>query len=92
MWYDEGPSCFGRKAVLKMCDLPYQLYELNHTIRVALEEPHEERRWINGEDIFKDIMQDNPKGDTGLSSDDFQLALVHAAKRNPMEIEIFSLS
>jgi hypothetical protein len=37
LWYDEGPSCFGRKAVLKMCGLPYQSCELNHTIRIALE-------------------------------------------------------
>lgn len=53
-----------------MCDLPYQSYELNYALRVALEEPETEQHWINGEDIFKDIMQDDWKGDTSLSSDD----------------------
>ena len=92
LWYYEGPSCFGRKAVLKMFDLLYQSYELNHTIRVAPEEPEAEQRWINGEGIFKDIMQDNRKGDTGLFSNDFQPALVHKVKGNPMEIQNSQLS
>jgi|TARA_B110000208_G_C11575541_1_gene360525 hypothetical protein len=37
-------------------------------------------------------MQDNRKGDTGLSTDDFQIALAHAVKGNPMEIKNFQLS
>jgi hypothetical protein len=37
-------------------------------------------------------MQDNRKGDTGLSSNDFQIALAYAAIGNTMEIKNFQLS
>lgn len=42
-------------AALASVDLPSNGYELNHAVRVALETPDGENRWLNGEDVFAGV-------------------------------------
>jgi Fe-S-cluster containining protein len=39
-------------AALAAAELPVQSYEYHHALRIALETPDAEIRWLNGEDIF----------------------------------------
>ena len=50
------------KGAFKRAGLPTAAYELNSAITVALQTPNAERRWLSGEDIFRDVPQD-PHGD-----------------------------
>lgn len=82
---------FGFMAALRVCGLPQRAYELNHAVLVALEEPDSERRWLDGEDIFHDVMRDDWRDDPGLSSDDYLDALVEAVNGDAMDILDFKL-
>lgn len=42
-------------AALAASDLPNRCYEFHHALRVALETPDAESRWLKGEDIFRDV-------------------------------------
>jgi Fe-S-cluster containining protein len=39
--------------------LPFTLYELNHALLVALENPDAEQRWLRGEDVFAGVTSDD---------------------------------
>jgi len=82
---------FAFMAALRVCQLPLQSYELNHGIRVALEQPDAEQRWLDGEDVFHDVMKDKWIDDPAMSSDVFLDALVAAVKGNATDILDFQL-
>jgi Fe-S-cluster containining protein len=42
-------------AALSASDLPNRCYEFHHALRIALETPDAEVRWLKGEDIFRDV-------------------------------------
>jgi Fe-S-cluster containining protein len=42
-------------AALAASDLPNRCYEFHHALRIALETPDAEARWLKGEDIFKNV-------------------------------------
>ena len=42
-------------AALTASDLSSRCYEFHHALRVALETPDAELRWLKGEDIFRDV-------------------------------------
>jgi Fe-S-cluster containining protein len=42
-------------AALTASDLSTRCYEFHHALRIALETPDAELRWLKGEDIFKDV-------------------------------------
>jgi hypothetical protein len=42
-------------AALAASDLPIRCYEFHHALRIALETPDAEARWLQGEDIFRDV-------------------------------------
>jgi Fe-S-cluster containining protein len=46
------------RAALKHHKRDKRSYELNHAVRIALEDSDSERRWLDGEDIFKDVLVD----------------------------------
>jgi len=82
---------FALAAALKVSDLPQQAYELNQGLRIVLEEADAEQRWLDGEDIFHDVMKDDWADAPGMSSSDFLDAIAEAAKGNAMDIEDFQL-
>jgi Fe-S-cluster containining protein len=45
-------------VALKRSNLPYDAYELNSGLVRALDVPDAERAWLNGNDIFADVMHD----------------------------------
>lgn len=45
-------------AALFALGLPADSYELNHAMRVALETPDAESRWLKGEDVFAQVSSD----------------------------------
>jgi hypothetical protein len=45
-------------AALVASGLPAHSYELNHAMRIALETPDAETRWLSGEDIFAEVDRD----------------------------------
>jgi Fe-S-cluster containining protein len=42
-------------AALVASDLPSRCYEFHHALRIALETPDAESRWLKGEDVFRDV-------------------------------------
>jgi hypothetical protein len=50
------------KGAFKRAGLATSAYELNSALSVALLTPNAEQRWLDGEDIFRDVQQD-PHGD-----------------------------
>jgi len=82
---------FSFAAALMICGMPFKGYELNHAVRVALEVPDAQQRWLGGEDIFQNVMKDDWKDDAGISSVDFLQALIAAAKGDAMDILNFPL-
>lgn len=50
------------KGAFKRAGLATSAYELNSALSVALMTPNAEQRWLDGEDIFRDVQQD-PHGD-----------------------------
>ena len=42
-------------AALAASDLLNRCYEFHHALRIALETPDAEARWLKGEDIFKNV-------------------------------------
>lgn len=47
-------------AALQIQGLPLTLYEMNAAVAVALAEPHAEKRWLRGEDIFAHLPAVSP--------------------------------
>lgn len=47
-------------AALEAAGLPATRYELHHGLRVALETPDAEARWLAGEDVFAGVARDPP--------------------------------
>ena len=45
-------------VALKRVGLPYAAYELNAGLTRALNVPDAEKKWLAGEDVFSDVMQD----------------------------------
>ena len=43
------------RAALKLAGLPFEAYDLNGALRVALEQPDAEARWLAGEDVMTDV-------------------------------------
>jgi len=86
-----GLADFAFMAALKICELPLEAYELNHAVRVALEDPDAEQRWLGGEDVFHDVLKDAWVDAPGISSSDFLDALVDATRGNAMDILDFRL-
>jgi hypothetical protein len=46
------------RAALVLNGLPYRNYELTHALEIALANDDGEKRWLAGEDIFKDVAVD----------------------------------
>lgn len=69
---------FGFMAALKNSGLPHHPVELNHALRIALETPDAEARWLAGEDIFAAVQVSQWRGDESLSSDAYVDALSRA--------------
>lgn len=87
----KGLVDFGLFAALKACGLSHASYELNHAVRIVLEELDTEQRWLNGEDVFADAMKDTWKDDPFGFSEDFIDALVAAANGKATDILDFQL-
>jgi Fe-S-cluster containining protein len=45
-------------AALAAANLPVEFYEFHHGLRIALETPDAEMRWLNGEDIFAGVARE----------------------------------
>jgi Fe-S-cluster containining protein len=45
-------------AALAAAGLPVELYEFHHALRIALETPEAELRWLNGENIFAGVARE----------------------------------
>jgi Fe-S-cluster containining protein len=51
-------------AALTASDLPIRCYEFHHALRIALETPDGEVRWLKGEDIFRDVAYERMDAET----------------------------
>jgi Fe-S-cluster containining protein len=47
-------------GALAAAALPAERYEFHHALRIALETPDGEQRWLKGEDIFADVAREAP--------------------------------
>jgi hypothetical protein len=65
-------------------------YEINQAIRVALEDPDSEKRWLDGEDVFKDVRIDRSVTDNKLFvvGDQLMDALIDSAFDRPMNFRV----
>lgn len=77
---------FGFMAGIEINGLGSKSYELNHALRVALQTPDGEQRWLGGEDIFKDVQVDHWEDGAGASSEDFLKALIKASQGRATDI------
>lgn len=75
---------FTLRAALKRHEHDKRSYELNHAVRVALEDPDSESRWLAGEDVFKDVQVDQSVTDPAKLADGDQImdALIHDATQS----------
>ncbi len=73
-------------AALRKFGLHYGGYELNHAVRVALEVEDAEQRWLNGEDIFANVMRDETATELADFNERFLDALISAADGNTADI------
>lgn len=65
-------------------------YEISQAIRVALEDPDSEKRWLDGEDVFKDVRIDRSVTDNKLFvvGDQLMDALIDGAFDRPMNFRV----
>lgn len=73
-------------SALHHCGLSSKGYELNHALLIALEQPDAERRWLSGEDVFRDVATDTADETFGATAEValyFQTVAAAALGREP---------
>ena len=75
------------RATLKHHGRDKRSFELNHAVRVALEDPDSEARWLNGEDVFKDVQVDQSVRDPDKMAvgEQFMDRLIYLASEKPVK-------
>jgi|SRR5579871_1452210 len=66
-------------AALTASDLLTRCYEFHHALRIALEKPDAELRWLKGEDIFRDVAYERMGPETEAHNQRIIAALVAGA-------------
>jgi Fe-S-cluster containining protein len=55
-------------AALAAAELPVERYEFHHALRIVLETPDAENRWLSGEDIFAGVAREIVSNDTAKAN------------------------